>query len=52
VPLVSLAKSLSVLLIFLKEPHPDFVDSLHSSLHFYLINISSEFDYFLLSTFS
>jgi hypothetical protein len=41
-PLVSLAKGLSILLIFFfKEPSPGFVDSLYCS---------PEFDYFLLST--
>jgi hypothetical protein len=29
-PLVSLAKALSILLIFFKEPAPGFVDSLYS----------------------
>ena len=49
-PLVSLAKGLSILLIFFKEPAPGFVDSLYGSLNFYLIDFSSEFDDFLPST--
>jgi hypothetical protein len=32
---------------FLKEPSPVFVDSLYSSFCFYLVDFSSEFDYFL-----
>ena len=34
---------------FLKEPSPVFVDSLYSSFCFYLVDNSTEFDYFLLS---
>jgi hypothetical protein len=49
-PLVSLSKGLSILLIFLKNPAPGFVDSLYSSFWFYLIDFSPEFDYFLPST--
>ena len=45
-PLVSLAKSLSILLIF-SEAALDFVDSFYSSLCFYLVEFSSEFDWFL-----
>ena len=43
----SLAKGLSIFLIFFKEPAPGFVDSLYGSLSFYLIDFSSEFDDFL-----
>ena len=49
-PLVSLAKGLSILLIFLKGPAPGFVDSLYSSFCFYLVDFNPEFDYFLPST--
>jgi hypothetical protein len=49
-PLVSLAKGLSILLIFFKELAPHFVDSLYSSFYFYLVDFSPEFDYFLYST--
>jgi hypothetical protein len=49
-PLARLAKAVSILLIFLKEPAPAFVDSLYSSFCFYLVDFSPEFDYFLLST--
>ena len=49
-PVVSLAKDLSILLIFLKEPAPGFVDSLYSSLCLFLVDFSTEFDYFLPST--
>ena len=48
-PLVSLAKGLSILLIFLKEPTPGLVDSLNSSFCFPLVDFSPEFDYFPLS---
>jgi hypothetical protein len=48
-PLVSLSKGSSSLLIFLKEPAPGFVDSLYSSFHFYLVDFSPQYDYFLLS---
>ena len=48
--LVSLAKGLSVLLIFVKEPTPGLVDSLNSSFSFHLVDFIPEFDYFLLST--
>ena len=48
--LVSLAKDLSILLIFLKEPAPSLVDSLNSSFCFHLVDLAPEFDYFLLST--
>jgi hypothetical protein len=46
----SLARGLSILLIFSKEPVLGFVDSLYPSLCFYLVDFSSEFDYFLPST--
>jgi hypothetical protein len=36
-PLVGLAKALSILLIFFKEPAPGLVDSLNSSFCFYLV---------------
>ena len=49
-PLVSLAKGLSILLIFLKEPAPGFADSLYSSFCFYLVDFSPVIDYFLPST--
>ena len=49
-PLVSLAKGLSILLIFLKEPAPPLVDSSNSSSCFHLVDFSPEFDYFLPST--
>ena len=49
-PLVSLAKGLSILLIFLKESAPGLVDSLNSFLSFHLVDFSPEFGYFLLST--
>ena len=45
-PLVSLAKGLSILLIFLKEPAPHLVDSLNSSSCFHLVDFAHEFDYF------
>ena len=48
--LVSLAKDLSILLIFLKEPAPSLVDSLNSSFCFHLVDFSPKFDYFLPST--
>ena len=48
-PLVSLAKGLSILLIFFKEPAPLLVDSLNSSC-FHLVDFAAEFDYFLPST--
>ena len=48
-PLVSLAKGLSILLIFSKN-HLLVVDSLNSSFCFHLVDFSPEFDYFLLST--
>jgi len=41
--LVSLAKGLSILLIFLKEPAPSFVDSLCSPFCLYLDDFSPEF---------
>jgi hypothetical protein len=46
-PSVSLAKGLSIVLKFFKEPAPGFVDSLYSSLCFYLFDFSHKFDYFL-----
>ena len=49
-PLVSLAKGLSILLIFLKEPTPRLVNSLNSSSCFNLVDFTPEFDYFLPST--
>ena len=49
-PLASLAKGLSILLIFLKEPDPGLVDSLNSSFCFHFVDFSPEFDYFRLST--
>jgi hypothetical protein len=49
-PLVSLAKGLSILLIFFKKPAPGMVDSLYSSFCLYLVDFSPEFDYFLPST--
>ena len=48
--LVIVAKSLSIFLIFLKEPAPHLVDSLKSSFCLNLVDFSPEFDYFLLST--
>jgi hypothetical protein len=48
-PLVSQAKGLSILLIFLKEPAPRLVDSLNSSC-FHLVDFAPEFDCFLPST--
>jgi hypothetical protein len=48
-PLVSLAKGLSILLIF-SEPAPGLVDTLCISFCFYLVDFSPEFDYSLLST--
>ena len=48
-PLVSLAKGISILLIFLKEPAPGVVDSLYSSFCFHF-DFGPEFDYFLPST--
>jgi hypothetical protein len=45
-----MAKGLSILLGFLKEPAPGLVDSLNSSFCFHLVDFSPEFDYFLLST--
>ena len=48
--LVSLAKGLSILLIFFKEPAFGLVDSLYGSLRFYLIDFSPEFDDLLSST--
>ena len=42
-PLVSLAKGFIYLVDFLKELAPGFVDSLHSSFCFYLVNFSPEF---------
>jgi hypothetical protein len=50
VTLVSLAKGLSILLIFLKELAPGMFHSLYSSFCFYLVGFSPEFDYFLLYT--
>jgi hypothetical protein len=49
-PLVSRAKDLFILVIFLGEPAPDLVDSLNSSFCFYLVDFSPEFDYFLMCT--
>ena len=49
-PQVSLAKGLSILLIFLKEPAPHLVDSLNSFSCFHLVDFAPEFEYFLLST--
>ena len=49
-PLVSLAKGLSILLIFFKESAPHLVDSLNSSSCFHLADFAPKFDYFLLST--
>ena len=49
-PLVSLAKGLVYLLVFLKEPAPALVDSLNSSFCFHLVDFSHMYDYFLLST--
>ena len=49
-PLVSLAKGLSILLIFLKEPTPRLVNSLNGSSCFHLVDFTPEFDYFLPST--
>ena len=49
-PLVSLAKGLSILVIFSKEPAPLLVDSLNSSSCFHLVDLSPKFDYFLPST--
>jgi hypothetical protein len=49
-PLVSLARGLSIMLIFPKEPASDFVDSLYCFLSSYLFDFSPEFDYFLPST--
>jgi hypothetical protein len=62
-PQVSLAKSLSILLIFSKKKKkkkknnnnkkktaPALVDSLYSSFYFYFVDFSPEFDYFLQST--
>jgi hypothetical protein len=49
-PLVSLAKGLSILLIFLKESASGMVDSLNSSFCFYLVDFSPEFDYLVPST--
>ena len=46
-PLVSLAKGLSILLIF---STPRLVDSLNSSSCFHLVDFAPEFDYFLAST--
>ena len=39
-PLVSLAKGLSILLVFLKEPAPHLVDSLNSSSCFHLVDFA------------
>ena len=49
-PLVSLAKGLSILLIFLREPVPRFFNCLYSSFCFYLFDFSPEFVDFLPST--
>ena len=46
-PLFSLAKGLSILLIF---SAPGLVDSLYRSFCFYLVDFSPEFDYLLQST--
>ena len=43
-PLVSLAKGLSNLLIFLKESAPGLVDSLNSSFCFHFLDFSPKFD--------
>jgi hypothetical protein len=40
---VSLAKGLSILLIFLKEPAPCLVDCLNSSSCFHLVDFAPEF---------
>ena len=50
--IVSLAKGLSVLLIFSKKQNKTvrgLVDTLYSSFGFYLVDFSRDFDYFLLS---
>ena len=49
-PLVSLAKGLSILLIFSKNQLLHFLDSLNSSSSFHLVDFTPEFDYFLSST--
>jgi hypothetical protein len=49
-PLVSLARGLSILLIFFKEPAFNFVVSLYCFLCFCLVDFCPEFEYFLLST--
>jgi hypothetical protein len=49
-PLVSLAKGLSILLIFFKETATGLVDSLNSSSCFYLVDFNTEFHYFMPST--
>jgi hypothetical protein len=51
-PLVSLAKGLSILLIFLNEPDPGLVDSLNSSFCFHCVDFSPKFDYFLQGEFA
>jgi hypothetical protein len=48
--LVSLAKHLSILLIFIKESVPGLVNSLNTSIYFHLVDFAPEFDYFLRST--
>jgi hypothetical protein len=45
-PLVSLAKGLSILLIFLKEPTPSLVDSFYSSFCFHLVDFIPKLDFF------
>ena len=49
-PLVSLAKGLSILLIFSKNQLLVLVDSLYSCFYFHLVDFSPNFDYFLMST--
>jgi hypothetical protein len=49
-PLVSLAKGLSILLIFSKNYLLGLVDSLYTSFCFHLVDFSPEFGYFVLST--
>jgi hypothetical protein len=48
--LVSLAKGLSILLIFSKKTTPGLVDSLYCSFCFYFVDFNPEFDYFLMPT--
>ena len=49
-PIVSLAKGLSILLIFSKNQIFLLVDSLNSSSCFHLVDFAPDFDYFLSST--